>query len=771
MNWVRFVALVARPSAAAFFISCVWYSSAANAQQAAVGPNVSLPPVNVNAEGAGSLASPEVLFDVQDHAVGQTISTVGESLIDNTPAFQIGNILHDAPGITVKQGNGPRDIGISIRGSNAQNGFGIRNIQVFEDGFPVTQPDGLSRTDITDPHAYGSIDIFRGPSSAMFGNYATGGAINFNMRPGSAINGIEVGSDVGSNSYLNEYTLFGGKVGNYEYTGIVSYVRGNGFQPSQMFDTTTGDILASYAPTSDDKITVKIIDNYVGTALPIRQSLNQFHQNPFQQGCPFITPGTTAAGCSSVSLFANGINGTTIPQTAEQAGLGRHDQRTILGARWEHEFDADTVWRTQLVYDNKDFNQPTGATSALFDEPAFNLMSDISQNGNFFGTPETHFVQVWFNHAHVGSDTYNVAPGGNATLGALTSLYYGYQYNTGARVREEMKFDSYWTGELGVGAEYTDLQANDTIYNFASNGALTGTSLIPALRDFVNVAPEASLRYRPTDEWQLRSRVATGYGTPQAGNLFVTPSGVAGNNTQIQTQTNVGLDAGADWTPMKTLTVSATGFYEWFNNELVTQSPGAGLMSYTFNAPKSVHHGIEAQADWRFLPGWKATLSWLRDDQFYKQYMEQLSAGTKTATFNRSGNRIPGVEPNDLYARLSYDQPGGPLAGVGAFVEGYWRDSFFMDNANSIKAPGYAIFNLNIHYDPSVQYDFLKGFSIYFEVENLFNKTYVASANNVSDSINSATGLENGAGVVSAATGSIYAGAPLTAIAGVKLRF
>jgi hypothetical protein len=37
----------------------------------------------------------------------------------------------------VKQGNGPRDLGISIRGSNARNGFGIRNIVIFDHGFPV----------------------------------------------------------------------------------------------------------------------------------------------------------------------------------------------------------------------------------------------------------------------------------------------------------------------------------------------------------------------------------------------------------------------------------------------------------------------------------------------------------------------------------------------------------------------------------------------------------------------------------------------------------
>jgi iron complex outermembrane receptor protein len=51
----------------------------------------------------------------------------------------------------------------------------------------VTQPDGLSRTDLTDPHAYGAIDVIRGPSSALYGNFATGGMINFWLRTGAQI--------------------------------------------------------------------------------------------------------------------------------------------------------------------------------------------------------------------------------------------------------------------------------------------------------------------------------------------------------------------------------------------------------------------------------------------------------------------------------------------------------------------------------------------------------------------------------------------------------
>ena len=112
-----------------------------------------------------------------DSPVGQTVTSIDKSVFENSPAFSIGQILQYSPGVTIKQGNGPRDVGISIRGSNARNGFGVRNIQVFEDGFPVTQPDGLSRTDLTDPHAYGGIDVYRGPSSALLGNRAMSSAV------------------------------------------------------------------------------------------------------------------------------------------------------------------------------------------------------------------------------------------------------------------------------------------------------------------------------------------------------------------------------------------------------------------------------------------------------------------------------------------------------------------------------------------------------------------------------------------------------------------
>ena len=697
---------------------------------------------------------------------GQTATTIDRSQFDNRPAFSVGDVLRDSPGVSVKQGNGPRDLGISIRGSNARNTFGIRNLVIFEDGFPVTQPDGLSRSDLIDPRAYAAIDVIRGPSSALYGNYATGGALNFRTRPGGTIDGVEYGVDGGSFGYLNNYLAAGKKVGNFEGSLFASDARGDGYIGNSWFNTQTVNFLGTLQATPDDRFTVKLINNDLSIRLPIRSSLNQFYQNPFQQGC---ATGATA-GCGTVPLFNNGFNGPTTAQTAVQAGLGRNDRRSIIGGRWEHDFDNQTTWRNQFVFDDRNINQPTGNTSAIGDFPSYNYMSDITRRGEIFGMDSTTYFGGFYNTLAWSSDTRFVRPGGNATLGLLQSNVLDEHTNYGVRAREELKLTSSLTAVAGIGWEATNLKGLNSVFKDPITGAPT---LIPISADkqFQNTAPELALLYRLNDEWQLRWRVATGYGTPQVGNLFVLSTGQNGNNTQLNTQKNLGYDLGFDWTPNNALKVSLTGFYEFFKDELVTQATpvGAPNTSYTFNAPKSEHRGVELAADWRFHPGWRFTAAYTYLDQFYTEYTENLTNGT-VFSFNRAGNKIPGISPNELTTRLGYDELSGPLAGLGGFVEVQWKDSFYMDNANLLKAPGYELVNLNVHYKTDLVSDYLKTLSLYLEVRNVFNRTYVASANNIGDSV-TALGVQNPASVLANTTNSIYAGSPRAFVAGMKVAF
>src|SRR5262249_27768530 len=156
---------------------------------------------------------------------------------------------------------------------------------------------------------------------------------------------------------------------------------------------------------------------------------------------------------------------------------------------------------------------------------------------------------------------------------------------------------------------------------------------------------------------------------------------------------------------------------------LVSQATPVAGISYFFNAPRSEHRGVELAADWRFYPGWQFTPAYTYLDELYTDYTQ----GIGNFSFNRVGNKNPGISPNELTARLGYDELQGPLKGLGGFVELQWKDSFYMDNANFLKAPSYELVNLNLHYKTDLASDYMKSLSLFFEVRNIFDKTYVAS--------------------------------------------
>jgi len=473
----------------------------------------------------------------------------------------------------------------------------VRNIQVFEDGFPVTQPDGLARTDLTDPHAYSSIDVVEGPSSTLYGNYATGGAINFHTRTGGEIQGLELGADFGNFGYFNDYVTYGVGGERYQVSGFLSNVRATQATANNSFNTITANILATFVATPKDRFTIKFIDNDLDTNLSIRLSRTQYQMNPLQKGCEVYTAAASANGCASISLFTNGYNGTKVSLTAAQVGLGRHDRRTIFGARYEHDLTDNMTWRTQFVFDNRDANQPTSSSTYRGTLPSFNVVSDVLRRVNLWSRHSSTFAGGFFNYENINSLSANLVPGGNAALGGQTQTAYGKHLNTGIRARQEIALAERWMLVAGLGAEYTGLNAlaNNFTYPIAATPVISPVS---ADRTFFNVAPEVSHQYHPTDRWRLYARLGTGYGTPQATQLFTNAQGAFGNNTTLKTHRNTGVDLGADWSLGATLQASITGFYEWFHNEMVTQSPGVNLQSYTFNAPASAHRGVEVGLDW-----------------------------------------------------------------------------------------------------------------------------------------------------------------------------
>ena len=89
----------------------------------------------------------------------------------------------------------------------------------------------------------------------MFGNYATGGAINFRLWLGREINGARSSTDGGSFGYLNNYAIVGGWNDTFEGTAFGSHVRGDDHISYSSFNTQTVNALGTYSPTPDDRFT------------------------------------------------------------------------------------------------------------------------------------------------------------------------------------------------------------------------------------------------------------------------------------------------------------------------------------------------------------------------------------------------------------------------------------------------------------------------------------------------------------------------------------
>ncbi|WP_236748072.1 TonB-dependent receptor domain-containing protein [Acetobacter aceti] len=702
---------------------------------------------------------------------GQTTYSSDRSSFANQVGQSVADMVVTIPGVSFTQGNGPRDTNISIRGSGDRQSWGLKNIQVLEDGFPMTQPDGTARADLIDPHAYQGVDIFEGPASTLYGNYAINGAINFRTRKGADIHGLELGSDFGSFGMFNNYAALG--LGNRHYDLMIfgSDVRGNGFIANSRYNTSTENVRLRVNLTSADRLILKFVNNVTDAFLPARLSLNQYRANPYQQGC--INASSAAAGCASVNLLVNGRYGAKVAMSPEAAGLGRFDRRTVVGLRWEHDFNSRTTWRNQFTYDQRHIDQPTSPMAYVGPYNSYNVSSDITSHAELAGRALETFAGVSFDYLDFGSQTYNIMPLGGATRGAMSSESYGHQWNLGARFQEDWHFAPDWHIVAGLGGTYSDIGATETLYGYS---ATTSTQrAITANRFYFNLAPEGALIYTPSKDWTLHTRVGTAYGTPSSSNLFITPQGEYGNNTQLKSQTSVGIDLGGDWHPSSTISIQATGFYEFYKNELVSQSAGVNTVgSYTFNAPASEHRGVVLGVEWKpmpkMLPGGRVKLSYTYDNQVYTNYTEVLSNSTLSRSFSRKGHYIPGVIPNFLNARFLYDQPDGPLEGLGGYAEVTWRDSYWLDNANRLKAPGYALLNLEMHYDSPAQFGWAHRLHWYFEVQNVANQTYIAGAANISDSLQ-ANGQQAGATTLMNSTGSIYAGSPRAYFGGVRIRF
>ncbi|WP_363352121.1 TonB-dependent receptor domain-containing protein [Methylocystis echinoides] len=771
------------------------------------GSNATLGPVAAPAAGmqspivAPGFEASRAKLPIYRDPPGQTVTTVDHKFLRPTPMFTVREMLQYSPGVSIQSGNFAREVNISIRGSGSRLGvgfpLGVRNIMMYEDGFPITTADGVGRTDMLDPHAYSATDVYRGPSSALFGNYAYGGAINFRTFSGAEIDGVDTGSEFGSYGYINNYVRAGKKVvtkglGEFDVSLFASDARGDNYLARGPYSGDQARLLARWAPTPDDRLTLKYIFNDTFAQFMNRLSQAQFYLNPFGKsyGCAIAVPANLPF-CNNLNVPANGLftsaRAPLVNQSVWQLGSHIHTQRQIGGFRWEHDFDNSTTWRSQFTYDYFDYINGTwpppkvgpaalgglgGPVAIRGPSVGIDANTTITSHAALFGFPATHYLGFFYNNVKTTNPLFNQIPNvwNYGATGGPVGKIDSYTSNISLRAREEIALTPQLTGVVGFSSNWNRVWGVNTVYTYTANGALSAPQRVALDNDYWNTAPEASLTYRYSPEWQVRARYAAGYGTPAFVFLTSTQNG-AGANSDLKAQTNMGVDLGVDWTPAPNVIVSVTGFNEWFRNEILTLSNG--LVSYQANIPASIHRGVEANIDWRPIDGWRFIAAYTFNDQFFTNYWDNLGAVRgQFVYYNRAGAKIPNVAPHTLTSRVGYDQPSGDFKGLGAYVEYIFKAGYSIDNANLTSLPGYGLVNLNLHYNRDIVDSYIRNVELYLNLENVFNRTYIAGSLVMSNTLIAGTVVQTPGLLLATAQGAgIVAGQPRSLVGGIKLKF
>lgn len=639
-------------------------------------------------------ATPQTVSELDTPAAVTVVE--GEDMRLATPRINLSESLNGVPGLQVQnRQNYAQDLQLSIRGFGSRSAYGIRGIRLYVDGIPATMPDGQGQTSNIDLSSVQSVEVLRGPFSALYGN-SSGGVMNVTTETGRQPPTIEASSYYGSfGSWRYGMKATGAmgdgtQAGDVDYTVSTTRFTTHGFRDRSSAQKNLAN--AKLGVRLDDASKLSLIFNSVDIHAndPGGLTESEWKANPQQspRAEQFNTRKTikqTQAGLRyerqlsehddlSVMMYAGERETTqyqSIPMAPQRdnpahAGgvivLQRHYQG--IDTRWTHrgELGVPVTFTTGLNYENMSENRKGYENYRLNNGvPQFGVKGDLRRNErNLMWNADPYLQTQW-------------------QLTEKLSLDAGVRYSS-------VWFDS-----------------NDhyvTPGNRDDSGEASYHQWLPA----------GALKYAFTDAWNVYLAAGRGFETPTINELSYRPDGQSGLNFGLKPATNDTVEIGSK-TRIGDGLLTAALFQTDTDDEIVVATSGGGRTTYK-NAGKTRRQGAELSWDQRFAGNWRVNASWTWLDATYRSNV------CKSGDCN--GNRMPGIARNMGFASLGYVPDEGWYAGTDARYMG----DIMADDHNTAKAPSYTVVGLNTGY--KFNYSNLT-VDVFGRVDNLFDKEYVGS--------------------------------------------
>ena len=639
-------------------------------------------------------ASPGPVSELETPAAVSVVT--GDDLRYAAPQINLSENLGSVPGLQIlNRQNYAQHLQLSIRGFGSRSTYGVRGIRLYVDGIPATMPDGQGQTSNIDLNSVASVEVLRGPFSALYGN-ASGGVIDVKTETGEAPPTIEASSYYGSFGTWRYGLKASGATGDGTQPGDVNYTVSStrftthGFRDHS--DARKNLANAKLGVRIDDVSTLTLLLNSVDIRAndPGGLSYSEWRDNPRQspRGEQYDTRKTirqTQAGLNyqralstsdDLSITAYAGQRETVQYQSIPAGpqrnpthpggvidLSRHYQG--IDSRLTH---RDTLWTLPvdvtvgLNYENMSENRK-GFENFTLDNgvPLYGVKGDKRRDErNLMWNLDPYLQSSW-------------------QLSDALSLDAGVRYS------------SIW------------FDANDH-YITAANGDDSGEA------SYHKWLPAGALKYKVTDAWNVYLSAGRGFETPTINELSYRSGGQNGLNLALKPSTSDTVELGSK-TRIGNGLFSAALFQTDTDNEIVVDASSGGRTTYK-NAGKTRRQGLELSLDQQFAWDWKLKMAWTLLDATYRS--------NACGATDCNGNRMPGIARNMGYASFGYQPEQGWYAGADV----HYMGDIMADDENSAKAPSYIVAGLN------TGYKFLYerwALDLFGRVDNLFDKGYVGS--------------------------------------------
>ena len=609
------------------------------------------------------------------------------TLHDGQPQVNLSETLMRIPGVfAANRQNYAQDLQISSRGFGARAAFGVRGVRLYQDGIPVTMPDGQGQTGSFSLFSADRVEILRGPFSALYGN-ASGGVISVftSDPPASPLMTLNAGGGSYGTGTLG--VLLAGRAGPGGALFAASEFVTDGYREHSWARRDLTNLKLVLDASADTRVT------FIGNT----------QYQPETEDPLGLTRAQWSADPRGVDPAA--IQFDTRKTINQMQGGAALDHR--FGGGLDLHVDAyggQRLIRQYLAFSGAALTSSGGVTD--LDRDFGGVGARLVWHASALGRPLVVTVGADTDRQHERRRGF---VNNDGALGDLRRDEDDTVRSTDFYAQAEWAFAARWSALLGIRTS-TVRYSSDDHYVTEQNPDDSGS------QRFEDTSPVAGIVFHASDRLNLYASYGEGFETPTFAELAYR-SGGSGLNFALQPATSRASEVGVKYQAGERHRLNAAAFYIDTKNEIVVDAATGGRTTFK-NAGATRRRGIEASWDgnYRYGLSTRVALTWLR-----AEFADPYTTGAPP-TVVPAGSKLPGVPSQQAYAELAWAP--GRWSNLDTALEALYVDKLYVNDRNTDAAPAYAVMNARIGFSQTSGRATWREF---VRVNNLFDRNYAGS--------------------------------------------